>query len=68
MLLKEAKRLNCDTQIINSNYTIKTTWEMIKLEMGRKVRNDNIHSFNVKGRVINNQQTTADTVKNYFLS
>jgi hypothetical protein len=43
-VIKDAKRLNCDTQIINSNNAIKTTWEIIKLETGRKANNDNIHS------------------------
>jgi hypothetical protein len=67
-IIKEAKRLNYDTQIINSNNAIKTTWKIIKLETDRKANNDNIHSLNIEGRVINNQQTIADTFNNYFLS
>jgi hypothetical protein len=55
-VIKEAKRLNYNTQIINLNNTIKTAWEIIKLETGRKVNNDNIHSL------------IADTFNNYFLS
>jgi hypothetical protein len=65
-VIKEAKRLNYDTQIINSNNEIKTTWEIIKLETGRKASNDNIHSLNVEGRVINNQQTIADALITIF--
>jgi hypothetical protein len=67
-VIKEAKRLNYDTEVINLNNTITSRWEIIKLEMVRKVSNDNIHSLNVEDRVINNQQTIADTFHNYFLS
>jgi hypothetical protein len=64
-VIKEANRLNCDTQVINLNNAIKTTWKIIKLEMGRKANYGTIHSLNFEGRVINNQQTIADTFNNY---
>jgi hypothetical protein len=68
-VFKEAKRLNCDTHIINLNNTIKTMWEIVMLETGRKAYNDNIHSLNVDGTtMISNQQTIAGTFNNYFLS
>jgi hypothetical protein len=67
-VIKETKRLNYDTQIINLNDAIKTTWEIVKLKMGRKANNGNIHPFNVASRMINNQQNIADTFNNYFLS
>jgi len=68
-VIKEAKRLNYDTHIINLNYTIKSMWEIVMLETGRKAYNDNIHHLNVDGSsMINNQQTVAGTFNNYFLS
>jgi hypothetical protein len=48
-VIKEAKRLNYDTQIINLNNAIKTTWKIMKFETGRKANNDNVHSLNVRG-------------------
>jgi len=51
------KRLNYVTRIINLNDTIKTTWEIVKLKMGRKANNGNIHPFKVASRMINNQNT-----------
>jgi hypothetical protein len=42
-----------------------TAWESVKLEMGTKVNNDNIHSWNLGDRIISNQQ---NTFKNSFLS
>jgi hypothetical protein len=68
-VIKEGERLNYDTHIINLNNTIKTVWEIVTLETGRKAYNDNIHSLNGDGsRMISNQQTIAGTFNNYFLS
>jgi len=68
-VIKEAKRLNYDTHIINFNYTVKSMWEIVMLETGRKAYNDNIHSLNVDGNnMIRNQQTVAGTSNNCFLS
>jgi hypothetical protein len=36
-VIKAAKRLNYEKQIRNLNNNIKTTWEIIYLEAGRKV-------------------------------
>lgn len=68
-VIKEAKRLNCDTHIMNFNYTIKSMWEIVMLEEGRKEQCDNINQLNVDGSsMISNQQTVAGTFNNYFLS
>jgi len=61
-VIKEAKRLNCDTQIINLK---NNAWEIVKLEMGTKANNDNIHPLNLGGRMISKQQGTFE---NNFLS
>ena len=61
-VIKAAKRLNCDTQIINLK---NTAWEIVNLEMDTNANNDNVHSLNVGGRMISNQQ---NTFKNNFLS
>jgi hypothetical protein len=66
--MEKTKILNYVTQIINLNETIKTTWEIVKLKMGRKADNGNTHPFKVASRMINNQQNIADTFNNYFLS
>jgi hypothetical protein len=68
VLLRRLKRLNYDTQIKNLNDTIKTTWEIVKLKMGGRANNGNIHPFNVASRMVNNQQNIADTLHNNFLS
>jgi hypothetical protein len=61
-VIKEAKSLSCDTQIINLK---NNAWEIVKLEMGTKANNDNIHPLNLGGRMISKQQGTFE---NNFLS
>lgn len=60
--------MNYVTQITNLNDTIKITWEMVKLKMGRKANNVNIHPFNIVSWMINSQQNIVNTFNNYFLS
>jgi hypothetical protein len=57
-----------DNQITNSTNKIKTTWMIVNLETGRKASIAAIESLNTSGRIISNQQHTADAFNSYFLS
>jgi hypothetical protein len=35
-VIKEAKRVNCNKQVINSHNKMKTTWNIIKSGTGKK--------------------------------
>jgi hypothetical protein len=48
-VIKEAKRINYNNQILASNNKIKTTWEIVKLELGRKTINVGVQSLNIDG-------------------
>jgi hypothetical protein len=43
-VIKEAKRNNYNSQITESNTKIKTTWEIVKVESGRKTINEDVHT------------------------
>lgn len=42
-VIKETKIANYKREILNSDNKMKTTWNIIKSEIGRKVKNKNIH-------------------------
>jgi hypothetical protein len=56
-VIKEAKRLEYNNQIINSSNKIKTTWNIIKSETGR-----------LNGHKTSKYQNTPDTFNKYFSS
>jgi hypothetical protein len=67
-VIKEAKRLYYDNQILDSTNKIKTTWKIVNLETHRKGSNAAVDSLNIVGRIIYNQHLIANTYNNCFLS
>jgi len=67
-VIKEAKILYSDSQILDPTNKIKTTCRIVNLETHRKGSNAAVDSLNIYGRIINNQQLIANTYTNYFLS
>ena len=54
-------------QILASQNKTKTTWNIVKSETRKKKKGKiDITSLNVNGRIIHNQQTTADSFNKYF--
>ena len=41
-MINEAKRLNCNDKITKSNNTIKTTWNIIRMQSGEQQMNTKI--------------------------
>jgi hypothetical protein len=64
--IKETKIANYKRQILNSDNVMKTTWNIIKSEIGRKVKNKVIHKLNIDGNTINNYRVTSDAFSNFL--
>jgi hypothetical protein len=47
-VIKQAKRMNYEIQIINSTNKVRTTWNIIKSEVHKKARKDNIQILNIE--------------------
>jgi hypothetical protein len=63
-VINEAKRLNYNDKIINSNNTVKTTWNIIKAESGKNRLNDkNCNAEKINPNTFNNHfLNTADNI------
>jgi len=46
----------------------KTVWNIIKLETGKKITNEDTHVLNIEGNITSKHQVIADAFNNYFLS
>jgi len=66
--IKVAKKLYYDKIMLNSKNKIKTTWNIIKSESGRKVSKESVHLLNMNGNLTKNQQMIANPLNNYFLT
>ncbi|PNF30772.1 hypothetical protein B7P43_G06180, partial [Cryptotermes secundus] len=67
-VIKEAKQNNYNSQILKSNNKIKTTWDIVKVESGKKSVNEDVQSLNIEGKSTNNPQAIASAFNEYFLS
>jgi hypothetical protein len=67
-VIKEAKQNNYNSQILESNNKIKTTWEIVKVESGRKTTNEDIQVLNIDGKSTSNPQAITSAFNEYFLS
>jgi hypothetical protein len=67
-VITETKRNNYNSQITESNNNIKTTWEIVKVESGKKTNNEDVQVLNIDGKATNDQQATASAFNEYFLS
>jgi hypothetical protein len=54
--------------ILNSKNKMKTTWNINKLETGKKSSKRGVHFLNINGKLTDNQQTIANSFNNYFLT
>jgi hypothetical protein len=57
-----------DKLILNSHNKIKTTWNIINKESGRKNNSNNIEARDVDGKKIIDQQSIAETYNEYFVT
>jgi hypothetical protein len=67
-VIKEAKRLYYDGKIKKSNNKNKTLWDIIKLETCKKHTSNQMNMLNIKGRLSNNHQDTAEAFDKHFIS
>jgi hypothetical protein len=67
-VIKVARKLHYDETILNSNTKMKTTWNIIKSEMGKEVSKVGVHLLNTDGNLTNSRQTTANSFNNYCLT
>jgi hypothetical protein len=44
---------------LKSNNKIKTTWDIVKVESGKKTVNEEVQSLNTEGKSTNNPQAIA---------
>ena len=65
-VIKEAKILQYKKQISASYYKTRTIWNIVKSETGKKIGTEEISSLNINGKLIQNQQTIADSFNEYF--
>ena len=65
-VIKEAKRLHYNRQILYSSNKMKTTWNIAKTQTAQKCSNDNIHLLNAEGNIVDVNQTIADSFNKYF--
>jgi len=65
-VIKEAKILQYKKQILTSYNKTRTTWNIVKSETGKKRGKEEISLLNINGKLIQNQQTTANSFNDYF--
>jgi hypothetical protein len=65
-VIKEAKILQYKKQILTSYNKTRTTWNIFKSETGKKRGKEEISLLNINGKLIQNQQTTANSFNGYF--
>jgi Notch-like protein len=66
-VVKEAKRMEYDKQISNSNNVMRTSWKLINNELGRAHKNSTIQTVNIDDRIIVNHQIIADAFNKHFI-
>jgi hypothetical protein len=66
-VIKEAKKMNYNRRILKSSNNNKTTWDIIKLEIGKNFPNGDNQVLDIKGKS-SDQRDIADAFNNYFLS
>ena len=68
MVIRTAKRMECDKLILNTHNKAKTTWDIINEESGRNKKRNEIQALLVEDKKITNQQTIAEIFNEYFIS
>ena len=67
-VIKLAKKMHYNEIISKSKNKIKSTWNIIKNELGKGNRHNNIKSLEINNTVTNDPQEIANIFSNYFLS
>ena len=65
-VIKKAKRMEYDKCILYSHNKIKTTWGIIKKEVGRSTSRIEISAVKIDGKILNNQQEVVGEFNKYF--
>ena len=60
-VIKEAKILHYNKQILTSHNKTRTIWNIVKSETGKKLRKEEVSSLNINGNLIQNQQIIANS-------
>ena len=61
VVIRKAKRIECDKLILNSHNKVKTTWDIINKESGKNKKWSEIQALKVEGKKITDQQTITET-------
>jgi len=64
--IKEAKRMEYDRHILNSNNVMRTLWKLINKEPGKDCKNYRFQSLIINGRSITNHQIIANAFNNHL--
>jgi hypothetical protein len=66
-VIKEAKILHYNKQILTSHNKTRTISNIVKSETGKKLRKEELSLLNINGKPIQNQQIIANSFNDYFL-
>jgi len=67
-VIKEAKILHYNKQILTSHNKTKTAWNIVKTETGKKLRKEEVASLKINDELMHNQQVIANSFNDYFLN
>ena len=67
-VIKEAKRMEYDRHILNSNNVMRTSWKPINREFNKDCKNYGFQSLNINGRGITNNQIIANAFNDHFIT
>jgi len=65
-VIKEAKKMDYDKHIANSNNIMRTTWKLIDKELGKGKKNHAIQTLNINVTSTKNQQSIAKAFNEHF--
>jgi hypothetical protein len=66
IVIKQAQKMDFEKHITNSSNLMKTSWNLIKKELGIGQKNHGIQSLNINGTSTINQQVIANAFNNHF--
>jgi hypothetical protein len=65
-VMKEAKRVEYDGHILNSNNVMRTSWKLINKELGKDHKNHGIQSVNINEKSTSSHQIMANAFNKHF--
>jgi hypothetical protein len=65
-VIKEAKRMEYDRHILNSNNVMRTSWKLINKELGKDRKNHGFQSLNINATSTTNYQIIANAFNKHF--